>query len=646
MQKQVGRYLLIQEIGHGQFGKVYKAFDTQDNNKEYAVKVMSRQKVESAAHIHKLFRSEIEIMRTIHHPNLLFLQDFLETASNFYVVVPFLKDGDMEKKLEKTGPIEEAESVFYLKQIMAGFLYLHSHKIMHRDFKVANIFLEGNHLVIGDFGFAKAGVEVAMTKLGTPYNMAPEILFSNGYIGYTSKADLWSIGVVFYQMLTGQLPFRASTMDQLKQMVKTMSGPRVPFPPNIIISEDSKNLIRSLLEFDANKRIGWKEFFVHPIFTFYSEFGPATKILNQSLCLESHAHILQGLPPPGNPWTNQSSANNSMNQRSLQGQSILSQRPSVTSITPNVDPNATLNQLVENQFKQARQLVCTDPQFSVYFEVPATADLMGGSSVNSKQQNESFQFGSTAAAMSNATGRTEDANNFLAHERNKYLLVFQTAKRWKDMLKNELIREKFWAILLIATALCKRGLIMIDFLAKTIRNKADVFKVSGFTEFCSSPLGEKYLAALQEDRANFFQFQQYLENKMEEEHYSDGADESMKTAVRHQANSENYIDVIVDKLLVHLIAWMQKVKKPRLQDGGLTYNQFNLAAVYTHYCLNLNYEFPLQRQGSLFKWKQFFTEIDGLDEHRISPLLYKYYQKPDEISASGCFLFDTKKILC
>lgn len=110
----------------------------------------------------------------------------------------YCKDGDLEKHVEKVKKIDEPEAVFFLKQVMSGFLYLHQHKIMHRDFKLANIFLDGKQITIGDFGFAKAGVDVATTKLGTPYNMSPEIIFSNGRTPYTSKADLWSIGVVYY----------------------------------------------------------------------------------------------------------------------------------------------------------------------------------------------------------------------------------------------------------------------------------------------------------------------------------------------------------------------------------------------------------------------------------------------------------------
>jgi len=82
-------------------------------------------------------------------------------------------------------------------QIMNGFQVLHKNKIMHRDVKLANLFLQNDKIVIGDFGFAKSGVDVTKTKLGTPITMAPELLNSNGGV-YTSKADLWSIGVCFY----------------------------------------------------------------------------------------------------------------------------------------------------------------------------------------------------------------------------------------------------------------------------------------------------------------------------------------------------------------------------------------------------------------------------------------------------------------
>jgi serine/threonine protein kinase len=131
------------------------------------------------------------------HDNLLSMLDFIETGNNYYLVVRYCRDGDLETRLKKKKKFNETEAVYFLKQIMNGFTELYKHKIMHRDFKLANVFLDRWVLVIGDFGFAKMGQEMASTKLGTPYNMAPELLLAKGKVPYTSKTDLWSIGNSF-----------------------------------------------------------------------------------------------------------------------------------------------------------------------------------------------------------------------------------------------------------------------------------------------------------------------------------------------------------------------------------------------------------------------------------------------------------------
>lgn len=171
---------------------------------------------------------------------------------------------------------------------MAGFMELHSLKIMHRDFKLANLFMHQGSLVIGDFGFAKAGAEIAKTRLGTPYNMAPEILFSKGHTPYTNLTDIWSIGVVYFQMLFGALPFPAYQLEELKNKVKKYSGDRLIFPEAPQISDESKDLLKHMLQFSPDRRITWKEFFNHKIFgRFTSEsFYPSYSVdysLSQSI---------------------------------------------------------------------------------------------------------------------------------------------------------------------------------------------------------------------------------------------------------------------------------------------------------------------------------------------------------------------------
>lgn len=149
---------------------------------------------------------------------------------------------------------------------MNGFRELHAHKIMHRDFKLANIFLNDDNLIIGDFGFAKSGAEMASTKLGSPITMAPELLNAGSVVRYNNKADLWSIGVCFFQMIFGKPPFNAKTLDELKNLVKTKSGAHLEFPAEPSTTEECKELLRKLIEPSPEKRIEWSEFFKHTLF--------------------------------------------------------------------------------------------------------------------------------------------------------------------------------------------------------------------------------------------------------------------------------------------------------------------------------------------------------------------------------------------
>lgn len=134
---------------------------------------------------------------------------------------------------------------------MNGFQALREKKVLHRDFKLANLFINDETLVIGDFGFAKSGNDMAQTKLGTPLTMAYEILTatSDSFL-YNSKADLWSVGVVYYQMLFGKTPFFGFTIPSLIKDINKKIG-KLDFP--LPVSSESKDLINRLLQPDPEK---------------------------------------------------------------------------------------------------------------------------------------------------------------------------------------------------------------------------------------------------------------------------------------------------------------------------------------------------------------------------------------------------------
>lgn len=584
MQKKVGKYLLVQEIGKGQFGSVYRALDRENNDAEYAVKLVARNKLESNSLVSRLFSSEINIMKQIDHPHLLRLCDFIETTNNYYVVVQYCKDGDLEKYLAKVKVIEESEAVFYLKQIMSGFLYLHQKKIMHRDFKLANIFMEGKHLTIGDFGFAKAGVDVATTKLGTPYNMAPEIMFSTGNTPYTSKADLWSIGVVLYQMLFGVLPFQANTMDELKSEIKLRAGKNLIFPSNVKVSLETKNLLKEMLEFDPVARLSWKKFFNHPVFEKFNEFGPAKSILASSTLHQSFGQYMN-----------------------------------------NLHKDSTLNENIEYQFHKEKQVVNTEVEYSTNFDIPDIVQLQvnpaGGQTYSRGHSQSNCTFG-------HASSLQEDGcNSFVTHERNKYLLVLQTAKRVKEILKIQEARDKHGHALLLALALCKRAILMIDFLTRTLYSKVNIFKLDGFEDFCSSSIARKLLQAFAEEKQTSTLFMQHLEAKLKEP-WAKNLDSGIVDSITEGSVNEAYLDVATEKLLVHLLNWIKINSQTLTQSSN---RQFMLAMVYVHYTLNLNFEFPIHKDGQIFNWRLFFAKVDSLEDVGIGQIIYPYYQKKDQV---------------
>ena len=264
--QKVGKYVLVKKLGQGQFGIVWRAYNSE-TKENFAVKQIKRSMIDRSSKLKQLLGTEISIMHQINHPNILHLYDYYQSSNNYYLVLKLCNQGTFTTYMQDKGVthFEEQDALYFLLQIMNGFFELRKHKILHRDFKLDNILMHDETLIIGDFGFAKSGQEITSTKVGTPLTMAPELLFSNGdALLYNSKADLWSIGVVFYQIIFGRPPYIADTIPQLKVELLKNTDTKITFP--LPISEEAKDLLRRLLTVDPVKRIDWADFFAHPLF--------------------------------------------------------------------------------------------------------------------------------------------------------------------------------------------------------------------------------------------------------------------------------------------------------------------------------------------------------------------------------------------
>lgn len=270
--KKVGNYVLTEEIGKGSFGVVYKAYHINNKNNYFAVKIIKSSLINSNSIYEKYLVNEVQIMNSINHKNILHLYDYLQSSNNYYLVMNYCNHGDLESYLKKIDKkyITEIQSIGILRQIKDGFIVLRENKILHRDFKLSNIFINNSNIVIGDFGFAKAGFEMSNTQLGTPLTMAPEIMTYPPKI--SGKTDLWSIGIVLFQLLFGFPPFFGLSIHELKISIDNNGGDKLNFPKiKNHISEEMKKLLLSLLQPEIDNRIEWDEFLNHSIFNLYNK---------------------------------------------------------------------------------------------------------------------------------------------------------------------------------------------------------------------------------------------------------------------------------------------------------------------------------------------------------------------------------------
>src|SRR5258707_2407775 len=223
----VGRYEIIGELGRGAMGVVYKATDPTIG-RTVALKTM-RLDVHGleTGELARRFRNEARAAGLLNHPNIVTIYDAGEQDGIFYIAMECIEGTSLHELLAEKHALGAEEVVRLSREICEGLDYAHSHGIIHRDIKPANIMITSKGAVkIMDFGIAKAGGAMTSTGqvLGTPNYMSPEQVKGRPLDG---RSDLFSFGVVLYEMLTGEKPFVGQNVTTIIYKIENES----PIPP-------------------------------------------------------------------------------------------------------------------------------------------------------------------------------------------------------------------------------------------------------------------------------------------------------------------------------------------------------------------------------------------------------------------------------
>ncbi|XP_022983329.1 serine/threonine-protein kinase ATG1c-like [Cucurbita maxima] len=260
----VADYLVGRQIGSGSFSVVWHARH-RVHGTEVAIKEISMTRLSKK--LQDSLMSEIFILKRINHPNIIRLYDIIEVPGKIHLVLEYCKGGDLSFYIQQRhGRIPEAIAKHFLQQLAAGLKILRDNNLIHRDLKPQNLLLSASDdnsvLKIADFGFARSLQPrgLAETLCGSPLYMAPEIMQLQKY---DAKADLWSVGAILFQLVTGRTPFTGNNQIQLLQNI--VKSTELHFPSDINdLSFDCKDLCRKLLRRNPVERLTFEEFFKHP----------------------------------------------------------------------------------------------------------------------------------------------------------------------------------------------------------------------------------------------------------------------------------------------------------------------------------------------------------------------------------------------
>ncbi|XP_058109429.1 serine/threonine-protein kinase ATG1c-like isoform X2 [Magnolia sinica] len=258
----LGDYIVGRQIGSGSFSIVWHGRHRIDGT-EVAIKEIVMERLN--AKLRDSLLSEIRILKNIDHPNIIRLHDIIENSGKIHLVLEYCRGGDLSMYIQRRGSVPEVSAKYFMQQLAAGLQVLRENNLIHRDLKPQNLLLATNDdhslLKIADFGFARSLQPrgLAETLCGSPLYMAPEIMQLQKY---DAKADLWSVGAILFQLVTGKTPFSGNNQIQLLQNI--VKSNELQFPSDKSnLSSDCLDLCQKLLRRNPVERLTFEEFFNH-----------------------------------------------------------------------------------------------------------------------------------------------------------------------------------------------------------------------------------------------------------------------------------------------------------------------------------------------------------------------------------------------
>ena len=557
-------YHVDKVLGKGQFSKVYHV--TDEKSTEYAMKAVNWEKLMMSERMVQLFKNEQQIMEIVDHPRILKLYDKLIDGNKIYLITTYCNGGNLEDLVLQSYPngMDENMATRYIRQVAEGFQTMRKYSIIHRDLKPANMFLKNGEVVIGDFGFAKIGVSLTQTKLGTPYYMAPEILDENNKKEYSSKCDLWSIGVCYYFLLFGQVPFTdAKNTKDLLALARMYSGSNLRFRKES--SPMVKNLLSRLIEADADKRMSFDEFFRHPLI---------------------------GLEPPLNK-----------DKKSLSSKEM--------------DTNANMGN--NGSFKDY-QGYHTGSQHKTkpdqnYFSV---------STVNSQITDFDLSHSNIELSQKNSIyGCMHDSDmpsQLKAYLYNKNIIIFlmDTAKKLKNCEAHDNLKNMHLHFIVVELIVIRKAMNYTQYIKNAMITKTNIFNVANFNTISQSNAYTHILSFFTDFER--FVSQVYTKLKSDLSLYTSLANQTINRI-------ENFKNEDCNKeIQTSIVHVLNTYKANRANYGHIEKNALMQAVIYLFFNNNISAKFPESQFSETKEWVSFCQMLNSKPYQEIESKMLQYFE--------------------